>query len=525
MQLAALAGAGILGWVGRRTDRPIVTPATLTQAVRKLTPDVVIRAFISAGLCREGDPVTFGQPIQRDGRGWLAVVDLPYGRHYGQAAAKREAIASGLDVSPVTVFTDPDGTSARRVRLWVSDVDVFAQKPVISPLAKAESFDLWQPVPFGLDPRDRPVALPLVWSSLLVGAIPRMGKTTAARLPAAAAALDPYARLLVWDGKGGTDWEPFAHLAHVYAAGVRESVVTHLVATLTELVADMNTRYERLRTLPRELCPEAKVTPAITRNRRLKMPLTLVAIDEVQRYLEHPDHGKTILALLTDLAKVGPAVGIMLLLATQKPSSDVLPDDLRGQLGTRFALKVMTWQASDTILGAGTAKAGLDASRFLRAHKGVGILLGADDADDADLAEHGGRAVRTHLLDLTALEHLCTRGRALRQHADTLTGMAAGDQPITEHPTANILDAVAATFQPSEDRLWSETIITRLATTDPDTYHGWTPHALAAALRPYGPEPRQIWATTTDGHRTNRRGYTRNTITTAQSARLDQKQP
>src|SRR5262249_33107497 len=133
VQLGVLVGAGVLGWVGRRSDRPIVTPATLTQAVRKLTPDVVIRAFISAGLCREGDPVTFGQPIQRDGRGWLAVVDLPYGRHYAQAAGKRESIASGLDVSPVTVFTDPDPISARRVRLWVSDVDVFAQKPVTSP--------------------------------------------------------------------------------------------------------------------------------------------------------------------------------------------------------------------------------------------------------------------------------------------------------------------------------------------------------------------------------------------------------
>src|SRR5262249_43207089 len=88
VQLGGLVGAGVLGWVGRRQDRPIITPATLTQAVRKLTPDVVIRAFISAGLCREPDPVTFAQPIQRDGRGWLAVVDLPYGRHYAQAAGK-----------------------------------------------------------------------------------------------------------------------------------------------------------------------------------------------------------------------------------------------------------------------------------------------------------------------------------------------------------------------------------------------------------------------------------------------------
>ena len=517
-QLAALAGAALLGWLGRRHDRPIVTPATLTQAVRKLTSDVVVRAFISAGLCREDGPVTFAQPIQRDGRGWLAVVDLPYGKHYRQAADRRDSIASGLDVSPVTVFTDPDGTSARRVRLWVSDVDVFAQKPVPSPLAKAETFDLWQPVPFGLDPRDRLVRLPLVWSSLLVGAIPRMGKTTAARLAAAAAALDPFARLLVWDGKGGADWEPFAQVAHVYAAGVRESVVVHLVATLVELVRDMNDRYERLRRLPRELCPEAKVTPAITRNKRLNMPLTLVAIDEVQRYLEHPEHGRTILAALTDLAKVGPAVGIMLLLATQKPSSDVLPDDLRGQIGTRFALKVMTWQASDTILGAGTARAGLDASRFLRAHKGVGILLGADDGE---LAEQGGQAVRTYLLDLATLEALCARGRALREQAGTLTGMAAGEQQITERPAVDVLDAVAAVFLPGEDRLWSDVIIARLAATDPGTYDGWTPHALAAALRPYGAEPAQFWGTTEDGRRANRRGYHRDTITNAQAARLD----
>jgi S-DNA-T family DNA segregation ATPase FtsK/SpoIIIE len=518
LTLAALAGVELLGWVGRRPDRPIVTPATLTQAVRKLTPDVVVRAFISAGLCREDEPVTFAQPIQRDGRGWLAVVDLPYGKHYAQAAAKRESIASGLDVSPVTVFTDPAPESARRVNLWVSDVDVFAQRAVSSPLAKAESVDLWQPVPFGLDARDRPVRLPLVWSSLLVGAIPRMGKTYAARLPAAAAALDPYARLLVWDGKGGADWEPFTQVAHVYAAGVRDAVVAHLAATLAELVADMNARYERLRAMPRELCPEAKVTPAITRNRRLNMPLTLVAIDEVQRYLEHPDHGRAILGALTDLAKVGPAVGIMLLLATQKPSSEVLPDDLRGQIGTRFALKVMTWQASDTILGAGTAKAGLDASRFLRAHKGVGILLGADDGD---LAEQGGQAVRTHLLDMAALESVCARGRALREEAGTLSGMAVGDGTVEERPAGDVLDAVARVFLPGEDRLWSDTIVARLALAQPGVYDGWTPAALAAALRPYGAEPGQVWATGEDGRRSNRRGYLRTTITDAQSARFD----
>jgi len=51
------------------------------------------------------------------------------------------------------------------------------------------------------------------------------------------------------------------------------------------------------------------------------MPLVLIAIDEVQRYLEHPMHGESIADLLTELVKVGSAAGYMLVLATQKPDA------------------------------------------------------------------------------------------------------------------------------------------------------------------------------------------------------------
>jgi DNA segregation ATPase FtsK/SpoIIIE, S-DNA-T family len=84
-----------------------------------------------------------------------------------------------------------------------------------------------------------------------------------------------------------------------------------------------------------------------------------------------------------------------------------------------------------------------------------------------------------------------------------------------------VLDTVAAVFLPGEDRLWSDEIIARLAVTDPATYDGWTPDALAAALRPYGAKPGQVWATGPDGRSTNRRGYLREAIITAQAARLD----
>jgi S-DNA-T family DNA segregation ATPase FtsK/SpoIIIE len=515
----ALAVA-LAGWHGRREDRPFLDPAVVVPRARKLTPDLVMRAFQAAGLCKDDNPITFPQPICRDGDGWLALVDLPYGKKAADALKKHQDIAAALDIDEVQVFLDRirgEGGSARRVALWVADVDVFAQKPPVTALAKAESVDFWQGFRFGQDARKRPIQLAMVWSSLLVGAIPRMGKTFAARLPAAAAALDAWVQLFIFDGKGGKDWQPFELVSHRYGSGARAAVVEHLVHVLRELVEDMNDRYERLRELPNDLCPEGKLTPAIARSTRLGMPLRLVCIDEVQRYLEHPEHGKTILELLTDLAKVGPAVGIMLVLATQKPDSKVMPDSLRGQLGIRFAMKVMNWQSSDTILGAG-AYPDLDASKLLRAHKGVGILLGSDDGA---LAESGGQIIRTDLMDLPTLQKICERGRELRITAGTLSGVADGGSYIIEHPAPRLLDDVLAVFIGDEARLWSETVIVRLAEANPDAYDGWTPTDLAICLKPYGVITGQVWGQTPEGQGANRRGITRDAVLDALAHTLD----
>jgi S-DNA-T family DNA segregation ATPase FtsK/SpoIIIE len=343
-----------------------------------------------------------------------------------------------------------------------------------------------------------------------------MGKTNAARLPAAAAALDPHTRMLIFDGKGGKDWKPFEQVAHFYAAGVRQPVVEALVQVLVDAVEDMNTRYERMASLPDDICPEGKVTPHITRRASYGMPLTVIFIDEVHRYLEHPEHGKTICGLLTDVAKAGPAAGYMLVLATQRPDTKTVPEGLRGQIGTRFALRTMNWQASETILGAGTYTAGLDSSKFLRTHLGVGILLGNDDNQATD-----GEAVtvRTHLLDLTALRRLCDRARRLRIEAGTLSGTAAGDEVIAEAPQRRLLDDVLDVFEPGEDRVWSETICARLAGEWPDVYDGWDPTALANALRAFAVETAQVWGRTQSGEGANRRGVARQAVLDAIAAR------
>jgi S-DNA-T family DNA segregation ATPase FtsK/SpoIIIE len=518
------------GWFGRPADRPLFDHPVVAPSGVRITPDLLVEAFCAAKLCnKHEDPdrhqtITFRTPVHRDGKGWRAVLDLPGGHTASKALKGRESIAAGLGIDEVRVFLDRvrgDDGSARRVTMWVADRDPYAAAATVSPLAKAQRWTFWDGVPFGTDARGGRVVIPMVFTNLLVGAIPRMGKTYAARIPVAAAALDPHVRVIVFDAKG-PDWRIFADVAHRCGFGPRDAVVEHLVEVLTECNADVDRRYDTLGTLPPDVCPESKVTPGICANRRLDMPLVLIAIDEVQEYLGHPAHGERILDLLTRLCKVAPAVGYMLVIATQRPDGDVIKPTLRDNIGTRFALKTMTWQSSETILGAGSLKAGLDSSKFQRSHKGVGLLVGADDGD---LADEGPQTVRSDLLDRAALEDIVRRGRALRAAAGTLTGAAAGEQLLDERPVRSILDDVAATFAAGEHKLWSETICARLAQDHPDIYGGWGPVELAAALGPHGVDTAQVWAKDDAGKGRNRRGVDRQHVLAALAGRTNSPAP
>lgn len=517
--LALIVAIG--GWFGRPADRPLVdSPLIATGATKRPTAEMIVRALQSAGLCKEDDPPDFVAPgVHVDGPGYAAVLDLPYGYTASQAVEKAERIAAGLRVDEVRLTVERvrgNAAHAGRVRLWIANEDPYAAKPVPSPLVKASSWNLWKPIPFGVDKRGRPVSLQLVWTSMLVGAMPRMGKTFAVRLVAAAAALDPHVRLMLWDGKPGKDYKAFERVAHRYGCGIRDSVVEGLVAALREAVADMDRRFEKLARLPDKDCPDGKVTPAICARRDLDMPLTLIVIDEVQRYLEHPTHGETIIALLTEIAKVAPAVGYMLVLATQKPDADTIPSSLRDQIGTRAAFRTATWQFGDTILGAGSAKAGQDPSKFLITHKGVCWLVAADDGP---LADQGPQIVRTHLMDLGALTKVIDRARELREEVGTLSGVATGEAR-TEALPDRFLDDVLMAFDGGEDRVWSERLCERLTAAQPEQYDGWGPTDLAAALKRHGIGTGQVWGRADDGTGANRRGVRRQHVVDALADRI-----
>lgn len=460
--LAGGAVSGALAVAGRRKDG---AGGRSTQLGHRslawlMNGDHLVTAFRDAKLIGRDESLLLVKAPRHDGKGWSLTIDLPPSRKASDVIAKREALASALAVDEVRLIVERvrgDDGHAGRLALWVGDADPYAAEPVPSPLATVERWDLWRPVPFGTTARGAAVNLPVVWTSLLIGAIPRQGKTFVARLPLTAAALDPYVRLIIADGKGGKDFRPFEQVAHRFIRGSREADTRRLILVLEECAADVADRFDRLAEMDDELCPESKVTPEITRDPVHGMPLTVIGIDEVQNFLGmdvplDPDNpkgkkvGGRICELLTYIAKTGPAAGYSLILATQKPDAQVIPDGLRGQLGTRFALKVMTYQASETILGAGTYKAGMDASKLLTSHKGVGLLLGADG--ETELSAGDAVTVRTHLLHIAAIRAACERGRALREQAGTLSGDAAGEKHLAElDPTvaARLADEVTAT--------------------------------------------------------------------------------
>ncbi|XVV11768.1 cell division protein FtsK [Actinoplanes sp. CA-131856] len=509
----------VLGVAGSSADRPLMDVASVKPRVRKLTADVVTRAFLAAGLCKPDNPISFPMPIMRDGPGWRAIIDLPYGTKADTAIKKRNDLAAGLDLDEVQVWPERvRGTSgsARRLALWVADEDPYAKPSALWPLLTEGTVDIFGTFPFGEDQRGRVVRLQLMFTSLLIGAIPRMGKTFAARVPALACGLDPIVELHIYDGKGGQDWRPFERIAHRVGFGVRDEVVLALVEDLRALVADMNRRYDAIATLPADICPESKVTRAIAERRSLKLWPILVSIDEFQRYSGHPVYGDEIVILLTELCKVGPSVGIMIALATQKPDGKAVPTDLRDNIGTRFALKTMTWQSSEAVLGAGSYTAGYDSSRFQRAHKGVGILLGADDSGAVEEAI----TVRTTRTPIADIDAVIGRARALREAAGTLTGCAAGERSERAE-SVSLLDDFLTVVPVSEPRVWSETVATRLAELRPEVYSGWKPEQVAAALKPYGIRVgRQVWGTDpATGEKANRKGIHRADVVAAVAER------
>jgi S-DNA-T family DNA segregation ATPase FtsK/SpoIIIE len=207
----------------------------------------------------------------------------------------------------------------------------------------------------------------------------------------ATAALDPDVRLTLFDGK---------RVELACWAGCAERIVG----------PDLAEAVDALEALRREL-DERLLTLLANRRRKIApgdgMQLHVVVIDELAFYCNSPERklSQEFAGRLRDLVSRGRAAGIIVLAATQKPSSDVIPTSLRDLFGFRWALRCLTPQASDTVLGAGWASLGYSASTIDAGARGVGFLL-----------HEGGLPVRMRAchLDDDDLVLIAERAEALR---------------------------------------------------------------------------------------------------------------
>ncbi|SNY58208.1 cell division protein FtsK [Paractinoplanes atraurantiacus] len=490
--LAVVAAVAIafLAHIGRPQDRPIVTPATVAGRFRQINPDIILRAYYAGGLGHPDKPhqqIAFGSTMARDasGTGSQVSIDLPYGKTFDDAVKARGAIASGLDVALSQVFITRDPSSHRRHTLWVADRDPLSVGAGRTPLLRCKPTDIWQPAPFGLDERGNKVSVNLLWTSFLIGAQPRQGKTFAARLLGLYAALDPYVKLTVFDGSGKPDWRKFALVADRYAFGLamtRDGDPAEIVVeALREIKADVQDRYERLSKLPVDICPEGKLTRQIARDPKYAMPVRVVLMDEFQEYFDLGEISKEIATLLVYLVKVAPAAGVIFVDATQRPSGIAAGHvaqqftSFRDNHQVRFSLRTGSWQVSDLVLGNGAYSEGFDSSTLLPSYKGVGILRGAWDETPT---------VRTHLADGDDAAKILTEARKLREAAGTLSGMAAGED--VTRVARDVLADVRTMFEPTERGLQWEDIAARLGDRLREFYADVTAESVSAQVRSFG---------------------------------------
>jgi S-DNA-T family DNA segregation ATPase FtsK/SpoIIIE len=199
------------------------------------------------------------------------------------------------------------------------------------------------------------------------------------------------------------------------------------------------------------------VTPQLAARRSLRLHPLVFGVDEAQEAFSHSEYGPMFARYDEQVNKRGPALGIILLLATQRLDAKSLPTGVTSNVSMRFCLRVMDQVANDMVLGTSAYKTGVRATLMTVSDKGCGYLVVA--ADFAQL-------VKTYNVDGRASERVCDRARIMREQAGTLSGYALGE---SNDGSACSFATDVLSMSGTDTQLWSETIAARLREAIPGT--------------------------------------------------------
>src|SRR3954471_15780635 len=228
------------------------------------------------------------------------------------------------------------------------------------PLGPALS--IFDPVHVGIDEFGHPVRVPMIYRNMLIGGEPGSGKSALLNAVVAHAALSLDCRLCLLDAKQ-VELGQWRTCADAFVG----PDIDRALSLLTRLQIMMDRRDAYLLD-----CERRKVVAVDT-----FLPY-VVAVDEFAYFSatvgKKADRDR-FSELLRDLVARGRAVGLIVVAATQRPSSDIIPTSLRDQFAWRFAGRCTTNSSSDIILGQGWAQQGWSANTISPTNPGSGLLI------------------------------------------------------------------------------------------------------------------------------------------------------
>jgi S-DNA-T family DNA segregation ATPase FtsK/SpoIIIE len=148
---------------------------------------------------------------------------------------------------------------------------------------------------------------------------------------------------------------------------------------------------------------ENKLNRAIALRDQRVVPIVAL-IDEIQELINDPELGKAARAALTSIIKRGRALGIHLILETQRIDKESLPKGVTSNIALRTCLAVPSHVEVDLALGTGAFRMGARPNQFeIGVDAGWGVRVGMGPMT----------TVRAAYLDRRQVEKICARGLAL----------------------------------------------------------------------------------------------------------------
>jgi S-DNA-T family DNA segregation ATPase FtsK/SpoIIIE len=153
------------------------------------------------------------------------------------------------------------------------------------------------------------------------------------------------AKIVLIDPKLGVDYFAFEGLPHLQGGII--DTQDNAIFTLNELVGEMNRRYAVLK--------ENKVSNIFDLNKKAnpteRLPFLWVIHDEFAEWMMTPEYADAVADVVGRLGVKARAAGISLVFAAQRPDANVMPMQLRANLGNRLVLRVDGEGTSEIALG------------------------------------------------------------------------------------------------------------------------------------------------------------------------------